>query len=149
MRQWKMAYVFHRYDDTHKHMMQFAASHHSQSPSQKMSREKWFANWESSNLHLSQTVSNVWINPLFVWKHNYHLLFLCGSFPQLNSQHGGERQGERGSVLKEFRISPWITQTMTTVTEGRNLCRVMNRWCRPNENNGRSFDWESGRKIIN
>lgn len=57
---------------------------------------------------------------------------------------------ERWSVLKEFRISPCIThQTLTTVTEGRNLCWVMNRWCRSDEDSGSLFDWECWKRIKN
>jgi len=37
--------------------------------------------------------------------------------------------------------------SMTTVTEGRNLCRVINRWCRSDENTGSLFGWKCWRRI--
>ncbi len=36
---------------------------------------------------------------------------------------------------------------MTTVTEGRNLCWVMNRWCRSEDDSGSLLDWESWKWI--
>lgn len=49
-------------------------------PSVNLPARKQCVKRESSNLLLTQTVFHVWINPLFVWRHNDHLLFLCG-FP--------------------------------------------------------------------
>lgn len=49
-------------------------------PARKWAVRKWFVKRVSSNLLLTQIVSDDWINPLFVWRHNDHLLFLCG-FP--------------------------------------------------------------------
>lgn len=144
--QWKMAYVFHRYGDMHKHMMQFAASRHSQSPSQKMSREK--------NGLLSERVQ------ISVWAKQYQMFeSICCLFGGIITTYCfyvalspikfTAWRREREGVCKKSLGFPHESQTMTTVTEGRKLCRVMNRWCRSDENSGSLFDWECWRRIKN
>lgn len=59
------------------------------------------------------------------------------------------REREREGVCTKSLGFPHESQTMTTVTEGRKLCRVMNRWCRSDENSGSLFDWECWRRIKN
>lgn len=124
--------------------LHYAVNCHSQSSGQKMS-----VCWESERVQISVRAKSIrCLNQSIVYLGGIITTFCF--YVALSPIKFTAWRRERWSVLKEFRISPCIThQTLTTVTEGRNLCWVMNRWCRSDEDSGSLFDWECWKRIKN